>query len=346
MPERFIVTPGPHINSGLTTERIMREVFLALVPASAAAVYFFGLHALWIILTAIAVSVATEWVIQKLTRRPVTVSDGSAALTGLLLALVIPPTVPLWIPVIGSVFAIALAKQVFGGLGSNPLNPALIGRAFLTLSYPSLLTGVWAWPKAAAAWLSNSNVAVMATGKVTVDAITSATPLKYIKELPQAIKVDPAQLGQVVHQLQHFFVKPLFIGSVAGSLGETSALALLIGAAYLLARKIIDWRIPAAYLGTVAIMALLYGQNPLFHLLAGGLIIGAFFMATDYVTSPKTHKGRIIFGIGAGLLTMLIRLFGGYPEGVCYSILIMNAFAPLIDRFCIPRKLGEVKARA
>lgn len=345
MPERFIVTAGPHINSGLTTERIMYEVFLALVPASAVAVYFFGIHALLIMLTAIAASVATEWVIQKLTRRAVTIRDGSAALTGLLLALVIPPTVPLWIPVIGSVFTIALAKQVFGGLGANPLNPALIGRAFLTLSYPSLMTQVWAWPKAAGVWLSHLNVAAMAAGQVSIDAITSATPLKFIKEqLP--LKVDPAHLGQMVHQFQDVFVKPLFLGSVAGSLGETSALALLIGAAYLLARRIIDWRIPAAYLGTVAVLALLYGQNPIFHLLAGGLIIGAFFMATDYVTSPSTHRGRVIFGIGAGLLTMLIRLFGGYPEGVCYAILIMNAFAPLIDRFCMPRKLGEVKARA
>lgn len=323
MPQQFQVTPGPHVATTLTTERIMREVFGALVPASIAAVYFFGLHALVVILASIAAAIAVEALIELATRREITIRDGSAAVTGLLLALILPPGIPVWMAVVGSGFSIALGKQVFGGLGANPLNPALIGRAFLTLSWPSAMT-TWQWPAAAAKWLTQLHG--------YTDAVSSATPLGLLKGAQEIAGRIP---------LSH-----MLVGDIAGSIGETSAIALLAGGLYLIIRRIIDWRIPVAYLGTVAVLALLYRQNPLFHLLAGGLIIGAFFMATDYVTSPTSSKGRVIFGIGAGVLTMLIRLFGGYPEGVCYSILIMNAFAPLIDRFTAPRIFGEVKKHA
>lgn len=326
MPERFIVTSGPHIATTQTTERIMREVMLALLPASAAAVYFFGWRVLAVISISMVAAVGTEAIIQKALKQKTTIMDCSAALTGLLLALTLPPMVPLWIPALGSIFAIAIAKQVFGGLGSNPFNPALIGRAFLTASWPALMT-TWKWPHAA--WSLVQQLSSGDAVSAASDIIGSATPLALAKYMEIQVPLEP-----------------LFWGNIAGSLGETSAIALLAGGLYLIIRKIIDWRIPVAYLGTVAVIALVYKQDPFFHLLAGGLLLGAFFMATDYVTSPVTRKGRVIFGIGAGLLTILIRRFGGYPEGVCYSILIMNAFAPTIDRLTVPRIFGEVKGRA
>lgn len=326
MPERFIVTSGPHIATTQTTERIMREVMLALLPASAAAVYFFGWRVLAVISISMVAAVGTEAIIQKALKQKTTIMDCSAALTGLLLALTLPPMIPLWIPALGSIFAIAIAKQVFGGLGSNPFNPALIGRAFLTASWPALMT-TWKWPHAA--WSLVQQLSSGDAVSAASDVIGSATPLALAKYMEIQVPLEP-----------------LFWGNIAGSLGETSAIALLAGGLYLIIRKIIDWRIPVAYLGTVAVIALVYKQDPFFHLLAGGLLLGAFFMATDYVTSPVTRKGRVIFGIGAGLLTILIRRFGGYPEGVCYSILIMNAFAPTIDRLTVPRIFGEVKGRA
>lgn len=309
-----VVSAPPHIRHGLTTERIMQLVVIALIPAALAGVAFFGWHALAIIISSVFSALLTEVLILKLMKRPVTIKDGSAAVTGLLLALIIPPTVPLWIPVVGSAFAIALGKQVFGGLGYNPFNPALIGRAFLVASWPSLMTK-WGWPLNSLAWIGDR-----------ADAVSGATALGLLRD---GIKGIP--------------YKQLLIGNISGSLGETSALALLLGAIFLLVYKIIDWRIPAGYLGTVVIMALLMGEDPLFHLLAGGLILGAFFMATDYVTTPVTTKGRLIFGIGCGFLTMLIRKYGGFPEGVCYSILLMNITTPLLDRWTVPKKFGEVK---
>ncbi len=299
----------------------MQAVGLALLPAAVAAVYFFGWYALAVMLVSTVTAVLVEWLCVKAAGRTF-VMDGSAALTGLLLAMVIPPHVPLWIPVLGAAFAIAIGKQIFGGLGHNPLNPALLGRAFLMAAYVGLMT-TWRWPVGSLSW---------AAGKV--DAVATATPLYLFKSGALA------KLGLAIPNWQ------LFLGNRAGSLGETSAVALLLGGLFLIALKVIDWRIPLAYLGSVALMAPLFGQDPVFQLLTGGLMIGAFFMATDYVTSPLTKKGRIIFGLGCGFLTMLIRRYGGYPEGVCYAILIMNAVVPLLDRGTMPKRFGEVKARA
>lgn len=315
-----IISVPPHIRSELTTQRIMWLVAVSLSPAALAGVLFFGWRALGIILFSIFSAVVTEYLCQKMMGRPVTVSDGSAVLTGLLLALVIPPTVPFWIPVLGSAFAIAVGKQVFGGLGHNLFNPALLGRAFLLASWPVLLT-TWKWPADALSWAGSR-----------ADAVSGATALGLLRT------------GLFSDGNVSIPYSQLFIGNISGSLGETSALALIIGAAFLLAFKIIDWRIPLGYLGTVLLLTVIRGQDPLFHLLAGGLLLGAFFMATDYVTTPVTPAGRLIFGIGCGLLTVLIRSFGGYPEGVCYSILIMNATTPLLDRFTVPKRFGEVRA--
>jgi electron transport complex protein RnfD len=229
--------------------------------------------------------------------------DGSALITGFLLALTLPPTFPLWMAAVGVIFAIAVAKEIFGGLGYNIFNPALSGRAFLTACFPKEMTE-WVRP---------------------FDAITSPTPLNK---------------GFVWHNGKMALYKSLFIGNIGGSLGETSALLILIGGILLLVLKIIDWRIPLSYLGTVFFLIFLLGMDPIFHVLAGGLMLGAFFMATDYVTSPITDKGRVIFGVGAGILTVIIRLFGGMPEGVCFSILLMNAFTPLIDKYVKPRPFG------
>lgn len=319
---QVVISSSPHIRSNETTEKIMWQVSMALLPATAAGVFFFGFHALFIVVLSIATAVGVEALIQWTTKRPITVYDGSAVLTGLLLALIIPPNVPLWIPILGAAFSIAIAKQVFGGLGYNPFNPALIGRAFLLASWPTLLT-TWQWPKASLGWAGSQ-----------VDAVAGATALGLFRQ------GTLAQLNLTIPNSQ------LFFGNVAGSLGETSALALLLGAGYLLYKGIIDWRIPASYIGTVLVLAVVFQHDPTFHLLAGGLIIGAFFMATDYVTTPVTPRGKLFFGIGCGLLTMLIRRYGGLPEGVSYAILMMNAATPLLDRYTRPRRFGEVKARA
>ena len=300
----LVVSSSPHIRSEETVQRIMLDVIIALLPATAASVYFFGMRALAITLVSVAAAVAAEAAIQKIRNKPVTVNDGSAVITGLLLALTLSPAMPLWMVVVGAVVAIGIGKQVYGGLGSNPFNPALVGRAFLVVTFPVHMT-TWIDP---------------------IDGVTSATPLGLLK-------MEGTATGYT----------ELFIGNVGGSLGETSALLLILGGLYLLYRGIIDWRIPAFYLGTVAVMTAVLGQDPVFHLLAGGLLLGAFFMATDMVTTPVTRTGKIIFGIGAGILVVLIRLYGGYPEGVLFSILLMNTFTPIIDKYTRPKIYGEVK---
>ncbi len=302
----LVVSSSPHIRSEETVQRIMLDVIIALLPATAASVYFFGFRALAITLVSIAASVAAEAAIQKIRNKPVTVSDGSAVITGLLLALTLSPAMPLWMVAVGAVVAIGIGKQVYGGLGSNPFNPALVGRAFLVVSFPVHMT-TWVNP---------------------VDGVTSATPLGMLK-------MEGAATGYM----------ELFIGNVGGSLGETSALLLLIGGLYLLYRGIIDWRIPVFYLGTVAAMTFVLGADPMFHLLAGGLMLGAFFMATDMVTTPVTKAGKIVFGVGAGVLVVIIRLYGGYPEGVLFSILLMNTFTPIIEKYTRPKIYGEVKQK-
>ena len=311
--KRFMVSSSPHIRDSTNNAEIMWSVVVALVPAIISAVYFFGLQALVIILTSVLGAVVTEYLFQKARGKKVTISDGSAVVTGILLALTLPPASPLWMVLIGSVVAIGLGKQVFGGLGHNPFNPALVGRAFLMAAYS----------KPMSSWI--------------LDGQTTATPLPTINTA-----LMNATTSATVAEVVEFTYWDLFIGRIGGCLGETSALALLLGAAYLLYKGFIDWRIPTGMLSTVFILTLIAGRDPLAHLLAGGLILGAFFMATDMVTSPVTKRGRWIFGVGAGLIVVIIRLWGGYPEGVMYSILIMNTAVPLIDRFTRPRSFGEV----
>jgi electron transport complex protein RnfD len=305
--QKLLITSSPHVFHEDTIEKIMYGVLIALLPATIMGVYNFGFHALLLIITGIVSAVVTEAVFQKVRNKPVTIGDGSAAITGLLLALNLPPGLPLWMAVVGSVVAIGLGKQVFGGLGMNPFNPALIGRAFLVASFPVPMT----------TWLSS------------VDATTTATPLGMMKL--QGIPTDYWNL---------------FIGNIGGTIGETSALAILLGGAYLIYKNYIDWSIPLSFVGTVFVLTAILGRDPIFHVFAGGLMLGAFFMATDMVTSPITKKGRWIFGLGAGILVVVIRLWGGYPEGVSYSILLMNGITPLLNRFTQPRVFGEVKKSA
>lgn len=319
---QVVVSPTPHIKDALSTEKAMKLVFLALLPATLFSFWNFGFKALSLVLVSIAACILTEYLIQKALKKQVTIKDGSAALTGLLLALTVTPELPVWMIIIGAVVAIGLGKHIFGGLGHNPFNPALIGRAFLMASWPVAMT-TWSWPGQTVNWAGDK-----------ADAIAGATVLNL------------AKMGTLQSLQLKVPYWNLLWGNISGSLGETSALLLLLGGLFLIVKGIVDWRIPGAYLGTVIVLSFVFQKDPVFQLLAGGLFLGAFFMATDWVTSPVTKKGRIYFGIGCGVLTMLIRLFGGYPEGVCYSILIMNAFTPLLDRLTLPQRFGEVKTGA
>ncbi|MFZ3386029.1 MAG: RnfABCDGE type electron transport complex subunit D [Candidatus Hydromicrobium sp.] len=310
--DNILISHAPHIWRGFSTSKIMYIVVAALLFPTAAGIYFFGYYAIYIILTSIITAVLTEFVIKKL-RKKKFIMDGSAVITGLLVALILPPRMPLWMVVLGAFFSIAVAKEAFGGLGYNIFNPALAGRAFLSVCFPTEMT-TWILPP-----------------HFNYDAITGATPLSG-SFVPQADKLS--------------LYKDLFFGNnIGGSLGETSAMLILIGAAVLFIFRIIDWKIPAFYIGTVALGSLLMGKDVLFQVLAGGLMIGAFFMATDYVTSPVTGNGRIIFGVGVGVLTVLIRNFSNMPEGVCFSILIMNAFTPLIDKYVRIKPFGFQKKK-
>ncbi|MCX5714195.1 MAG: RnfABCDGE type electron transport complex subunit D [Candidatus Omnitrophica bacterium] len=314
MSDNLIVSPSPHLHKDESVTSIMWMVVLSLVPAGIAATAIFGLSALRVTLVAIISAVLTEAIIQLSLRRSgkrLTVFDGSAFLTGLLLAYNLPPGVPIFMPVVGSIFAIAIAKHAFGGLGQNIFNPALAGRVFLMASWPAYMTN---FPR-----------------PFTCDAITSATPLALLKE--------SKSLGQISYL-------DLFLGRHGGCIGEVCILALLLGAIFLLIRGYISWHIPFSYVATCGLLAYIFGPQGffsgdwLFHILSGGLILGAFFMATDYVTCPLTRKGQLVFGIGCGLITMVIRLRGGYPEGVSYAILMMNAATPLIDRYTRNRVYG------
>ncbi|MFA5927911.1 MAG: RnfABCDGE type electron transport complex subunit D [Candidatus Margulisiibacteriota bacterium] len=294
----FQVSLSPHIRATTTVKRIMFLVVIALMPAICASLYFFQIPALIVYTSTIFTALITEALIMLLRRRSATVFDGSALLTGVLLAMNLPPSTPWWVASIGSFFAIAIVKQAFGGLGMNIFNPALAARAFLLASYPMLMT-TWHSP---------------------LTFLTTATPLGVAKH------------DGIAAAVQSTTYLNSFLGLTGGSLGETSALAILIGGLFLMLLRIIDWRIPFCFLTTVAIIAGIFGQDMLFHLLNGGLLLGAFFMATDYVTSPITPAGKMVFGIGCGIITMVIRLWGGYPEGVCYSILLMNALTPFLDK--------------
>lgn len=319
----LIVTSSPHIRDAVTIPRIMHTVNLTLLPVALMAVYFFGISAFLIILTCVVTSLLTEYIWQKARGQRVTITDGSAILTGLLLALTLPPRLPLWMAAIGAVVAISLGKHVFGGLGHNPFNPALIGRAFLVMCFSVEMT-TWYLPRA-------------------VDTVATATPLASLKmsavdTVGTATPVPDAGITEIASDYWS-----LFIGNVSGSLGETSALVIILGGLYLIYKGYVDYRIPVGYFGTVAALSAIFGHDPIWQLLAGGLMLGGFYMLTDMVTSPITKKGRWIFGIGAGIIVVLNRLFGGYPEGVLYSILLMNMAVPLINRFTRPRTYGEVK---
>ena len=308
----FVVSGTPHVRSKESIQSIMRDVIIALVPATAAGIYYFGISALILIIAAIASSVIFEALCQKIMKKPVTVSDLSAVVTGLLLAMNLPAAAPVWVAVVGSAFAIIFGKQLFGGLGQNFINPALAGRAFLLASYPTEMT-TWSVPN----------------GLEVADAATYATPLAQLK----AGHLD-ASLGELV------------LGQCGGTIGETCAIALIIGGVYLLYKHVISWKIPVIYIATVAILFGVIGRHgvrmPLQEIMAGGVMLGGIFMATDYASSPVTPKGQIIFAVGAGLITYLIRTFGGYPEGVSYSILIMNCCVPLIERFTEPTIFGAL----
>lgn len=341
MEEKLTVSISPHIREDISIRRIMYSVVVALLPALFFSIYIFRMKVLTIVLLSIGAAVGSETLCQYLFKRKITITDGSAVITGILLAFNLPPGSPFWLPIIGSIFAVVIAKQLFGGLGYNFINPALAGRAFLMASWPKIMTHAWEIPTHGT--LSG------------IDAITSATPLTVLKEA-KGILADPLSSAQsIATAKQALFqlgsktsLSNLFFGSVGGCIGETSALFLLIGAVFLLVKKYIDWKIPLSYIGTVFILTLFIptGINSLFHILSGGLVLGAFFMATDMVTSPVTPKGRWIFGIGCGAITVLIRLWGGYPEGVSYSILLMNCATPLIDIYTKPKKFGVVKKKA
>ena len=307
----FVVSGTPHVRFKESIQSIMRDVIIALVPATAAGIYYFGLRALILIVAAIISAVFFEWLYEKITKKPVTINDLSAVVTGLLLAMNLPASAPVWVAIVGSAFAIIFAKQLFGGLGQNFINPALAGRAFLLASYPTEMT-TWVVPNGLAA-----------------DAATYATPLAQLKN-----GTLDASLGQLV------------LGQVGGTIGETCAIALIIGGIYLLYKHVISWKIPVIYIATVFILFAVIGRHgmrmPLQEIFAGGVMLGGIFMATDYASSPVTPKGQVIFAVGAGLLTYLIRTFGGYPEGVSYSILIMNCCVPLIERFTEPTIFGAL----
>ena len=318
------ISSSPHVHSPVTTQTIMRDVLIALAPALIGSVYFFGLRALTVTLISVAACVFFEWAYCKIMKKSCKVYDLSACVTGVLLAFVCPVTIPYWCIIIGAFFAIVVVKQLFGGLGRNFVNPALAGRAFM-FSWPALMS---TWVKVG--WENQAGVVS------TVDAVTAATPLA---SMHMNHTIDPSA-GSILD---------MFLGNVGGSLGETSVLLLLIGLAYLLIRKIIKLYIPLSYIGTVAVLPFLFplGNDNLTwmaaQLFSGGLMLGAIFMATDYVTSPITKLGQVVFGIGCGVLTVLIRYFGGYNEGVSYAILIMNCLVVLLDRIGRPTKFGAPK---
>ena len=327
MSKLLTISPSPHVHTSDSVNKIMYRVILALVPALAWSVFMFGFEAIRVTLLAVAACMAFEFLIQKFLLKEVPqITDGSAALTGILLAFNVPSSLPSWIIIVGALVAIGVGKLSFGGIGNNPFNPALVGRVFLLISFPVQMTS---WP---------------VSQHATIDALTTATPLGLLKEGVKA--------GQPVSEIMHNLPTniDLLYGNMSGSLGEISALFLLLGFAYMLWKKVITWHIPVFILGTIFIFqGILWMVNPekfiepLFHLLTGGAMLGAIFMATDMVTSPMTVKGQLIFGVGIAVLTVLIRNFGAYPEGISFAILIMNGFTPLINAYIKPKRFGGKK---
>ncbi len=320
MPDLLTLSPSPHVRRGVTTGNLMVDVLIALAPATIFGIVAFGWRALVILLLATGTAVLTEFLTEKILKRPVTVSDCSAAVTGLLLGLNLPSTVPFYVPIVGSVFAIVVVKQLFGGIGKNVMNPALSARVFLMLAWTKQMTTF----VPAFSWLS--------TG---ADAVASATPLASLK--------DGLSGGSVLD---------LFLGNCGGCIGEVSALCILVGGLYLLIRRVIGWQIPVSFLGTVALLTLIFHKGDLSavtfmasSLFSGGLMLGAFFMATDYVTSPVTSWGRVIYGIGCGALVVFLRFFSSYPEGTSFAILIMNALVWYIELLTKPRVYGKSRGK-
>ncbi len=329
MEKKLIVSPSPHIHGVDKTSRLMRDVVIALLPAFAVSVVVYGVNALVVTALSVASCVLFEFLIQRyLLRGPLTINNWSAVLTGLLLAFNLPSTLPAWQIVMGCFVAIAVAKMAFGGLGRNPFNPALVGRVFLLISFPVQMTSF------------------APVTRVATDAMSGATPLAFVKE---ALKKGTS-LDQIMPDLPSY--SDMLFGLRSGSLGEIAALALIIGFIYLLWRKVITWHIPVFVIGTMAAFSGIlhladpsHYISPLFHLMAGGTLLGAIYMATDYVTSPMNTRGMLIYGIGIGLITILIRVFGAYPEGMSFAILIMNATVPLINKYVKPRRFGLALAK-
>jgi electron transport complex protein RnfD len=328
MSNLLTVSPSPHIGTSQSVKKLMYGVVLSLVPAFLVSVYLFGTGALVVTLVSIASCVLFESAIQKfILKTEVRISDGSAIVTGMLLAFNLPSNLPWWMIVIGALLAIGVGKMTYGGLGNNPFNPALVGRVFLLISFPVQMTS---WPLPLVSRLQYT------------DAVTGATPLGVLKEAVRNGEAVPEVMKQLPDHMQ------LFLGQMGGSLGEVSALALLLGFVWLLYKKIITWHIPVFMVGTVYIFTgILWlidpskNASPLFHILTGGVLLGAIFMATDLVTSPMTKPGMILFAIGIGIITVVIRVFGAYPEGVSFAILIMNAFVPLINKYIKPARFGK-----
>ena len=319
---KLIASSSPHIRSNENTRSIMLDVIIAMLPALVWAIYNFGFKALISVVVSVVACLFWEWLYRKLLKKPQSIGDLSAVVTGMLLAFVCPPELPWWTLIIGAFFSIVVVKQLYGGIGCNFLNPALAGRAFLLASYATWMT-TWAIPQ------------------IRPDVTSAATPMAIMKEGTEEAFTT---------LMSNYSIGDMFLGKVGGSLGEVSALCLLVGGVYLLIRKVISWQIPVAYIGTVAILTLIAApagidnvQYMLYNVFGGGLMLGAIFMATDYATSPVTKPGQLIFGLGCGLLTCFIRRFGSYPEGVCYSILIMNCTTWLLDKYIRPTIYGAVK---
>lgn len=330
MSKILTVSPSPHIHSGDSTQKIMYRVVYAMIPALLWSVFVFGLDAMRVTLIAVAACLAFEYLIQKfLLKVKPTITDGSALVTGILLAFNVPSNLPWWIIIIGALAAVGIGKLSFGGLGNNIFNPALVGRVFLLISFPVQMTS---WP---------------VNNRSGIDAVTSATPLGIIKE---GI-LNGTPISEISKSLPT--TMDLFLGQIGGSLGEISAVLLILGGIYMLFTKVITWHIPVSIIVTAGLFSGIFWMvnpelyiNPVFHILSGGLMLGAIFMATDMVSSPMTPKGQIIYGIGIGVLTILIRLFGAYPEGISFAILIMNALVPLLNRYIKPKRFGEVKKQS
>jgi electron transport complex protein RnfD len=327
----LVVSSSPHIYGKDSILKRMGDVIIALAPVTLVALYFYGLNAFFVILISIISAVLAEFLYQKVAGKAVTINDLSAVITGLLIALNLPPGIPLWLPAVGSFFAIIAVKQLFGGIGHNFMNPALAARAFLLVAFPFHMTN---WTFANDAVTEATYVVTQATS--VVDTVTQATYLAVLQE-------NPAFIPETADYMALLFSK------IGGSIGEVSAVALLLGGLYLIIRKVINWRVPLFYIGSFILFSFIFGREGLFtggrlilfEVLSGGLILGAFFMATDYATTPISPIGKIVMGIGCGFLTVVIRVFGGYPEGVSFAILIMNIFVPTIDKYIKPNVYGR-----